>query len=106
MKRLIVLTLLAVLASAPAIYAQGTQMYDNSYTGPRNFYGVPQYKTMQRAQQPTQNQHYFASPLINKLQGVGSYLWGFAPAPLRGSSPAQQIPTSGDVIINYVPPSQ
>jgi len=84
-------------------------IYDPSYRGPVNYWGQPTY-TVPQAQpgpqqpaQPQPPQGYFFQA-ADGLQALGSYLWGYAPAPLRGQPPPFTIqPDQGQVIITHVP---
>jgi hypothetical protein len=87
---------------------QAAPIYDPSYRGPVNYWGqpaysVPQGQPQQQAAEPQQHTGYFFRA-AEGVQAVGSYLWGYAPAPLRGAPPPFAVqPNAGQVIINHVP---
>lgn len=89
---------------------QPFSMYDYGYQGPMNVYGQPVYSAVQRRQlEQAQNQtiHNGVIPRFGRsLTGLGSYLWSYMPAPVRGvGSPYDLEPGSGQVSIGFVPGS-
>jgi hypothetical protein len=95
------------LVVSPA-FGQGTQMYDESYAGPRNQWGQPVYEPVPGppgAYGPSPQAAPAALPVFsNAAQQAGSYLYGFLPAPLRGGDPSYTVaPGQGQVSVIYVP---
>jgi hypothetical protein len=86
---------------------QTQPMYDNSYQGPYNAYGQPLYMpSHQPGQQPApQGTESGAIPAaFQGLSAVGSYFWGYLPAPVRGGeSPYEVKPEQWRVFNNRVP---
>ena len=85
-------------------------MYDRSYSGPMNVYGQPVYSMGRRAGQQAQPPQTIHNGLIPQaargLYGLGTYLWGYMPAPLTGAkSPYDLAPGSGHVSVTFVPPA-
>ncbi|MEW6348645.1 MAG: hypothetical protein AB1646_06255 [Thermodesulfobacteriota bacterium] len=77
-------------------------MYDHSYgvTQPYATYTIIQKK----APQPRRAQGGIAGDLYDAGADIGSYLWSYMPAPMRGGgSPYQVPPGSGVVSEFYVP---
>jgi hypothetical protein len=87
-----------------------TPMYDNSYNGLFNMYGQPTFIAPEHqpgAQQQAQQQQG-QDGLIFKgayaVQSMGSYLWSYMPAPLRGADTGYFAPAgTGPTIINFTP---
>lgn len=108
MRTIIVLAVVAVLACSQVAGAQGTPIYDRNYSGPMNVYGQPTYSVPTGQQDPAaQNSPPMNGVLptaVRGMQSVGSYLWSYAPAPMRGvQSPYTYTPGQGQVIVNFVP---
>jgi hypothetical protein len=87
-----------------------SSMYDTSYAGLFNMYGqpaliAPQYprgSQQQAQQQQPQDGLIFRGAAA--AQSVGSYLWGYMPAPLRGADTGYfGSAGAGPTIINFVP---
>jgi hypothetical protein len=83
-------------------------MYDQSYAGPRNYYGHPTFQPYQmQGQQPQQAQSVDNGLIFQAARGVhqiGNFLWGYMPAPVRGvESPYNLNPDSGPVSVHFVP---
>ncbi len=84
-------------------------MYDPAYNGPMNIYGQPVLIRPEGNNNNQQNQPspYGGGPIhsaINGIQQVGSYFWGFLPAPVRGQEPPPITPSGpGQVTVNFVP---
>lgn len=99
--------LLMVIVAHSAFGQQSQPMYDPAYSGPMNVYGQPTFgDPAQRAQANQQQQpnNGLIPMAFNGLYGVGTYLWGYMPAPVRGAeSPYTVPPGSGQVITNFVP---
>ena len=107
MKALTLMIGLCLAVCATGAFAQGTPMYDQNYSGPMNMYGQPAYTTPSGRQAP-QGDPYPQNGVIplaaRGAYSVGSYLWSYMPAPVRGEeSPYIQPPGSGQVITNFVP---
>jgi hypothetical protein len=89
-------------------------LYDTSYTGLFNMYGQPTFIAPQypmSAQQQAQQQQQAQDGLIFRgaaaAQSVGSYLWSYMPAPLRGADAGYfGSAGTGPTIINFVPGGQ
>jgi hypothetical protein len=85
-------------------------MYDNSYNGLFNMYGQPTFVApghqpgaQQQAQQQ-QGQDGLIFRGASAVQSVGSYLWSYMPAPLRGADSGYFGPAgTGPTIINFTP---
>ncbi len=90
-----------------------TPMYDNSYSGLFNMYGQPTFMapgdqpgSQQQAQQQ-QGQDGLIFQGASAVQSVGSYLWSYMPAPLRGADSGYFAPAgTGPTIINFTPGGQ
>lgn len=85
-------------------------MYDASYNGLFNMYGQPTFMAPQypaNAQQQAQQQQWQDGLIFRgaaAAQSVGSYLWSYAPAPLRGADAGYfGSAGAGPTIINFVP---
>jgi hypothetical protein len=96
--------------SQPGGYPNQPQpMYDMSYKGPMNIYGQPVYSMEPRKDegQGAQNANDGVFPMAaTGLGALGSYLWSYMPAPVRGEP--QQFgppPGSGYVVRQVVPGS-
>jgi len=110
MKAIPVVVSAIVLVCAVSAFANDPNMYDQSYTGPRNYYGQPTFQPyqLQGQQAQQQQQQRVDNGLIFQaargIYQVGNYLWGFTPAPVRGvQSPYNMSPDSGQVTVNFVP---
>jgi len=118
MKTTITVAVIIVVASVGAAFGQGapvqppvqqaSPMYDTAYRGPVNYYGQPIYTPPQQAQQPQNQQQPVNNGLVfqaaSGLGSVGSYLWSYMPAPVRGAkSPYEVPPGQGQVMVNFVP---
>jgi len=88
-------------------------IYDNSYSGLFNMYGQPTFMGQgyqsrvpeQGQQQPGQDGLIFQGAAV--VQSVGSYLWSYMPAPLRGADSGYFGPAgTGPTIINFTPGTQ
>jgi hypothetical protein len=104
----VLVAFLGIMAFTQLGWAQGTPVYDRSYSGPMNVYGQPTFTpppTQQR--QADQDPYPMNGPLPMAARGVqsmGSYLWSYMPAPVRGvQSPYNLSPDSGKVNVNFVP---
>jgi hypothetical protein len=85
-------------------------MYDNSYNGLFNMYGQPTFMApgyQPGAQQQAQQQQAQDGLIFrgaSAVQSVGSYLWSYMPAPLRGADSGYFGPAgTGPTIINFTP---
>ena len=108
MRAIIVVAAVGVLACAQIVGAQGTPVYDRNYTGPMNMYGQPTFSVPSAQRQPAGQTQYPMNGIIPRaargVQSFGSYVWSYAPAPLRGvKSPYNLTPGQGQVIVNFVP---
>lgn len=108
MRAIAIVTIVAVLACAQLVAAQSTPVYDRNYSGPVNRYGQPTFSTpTAEPGQDGQNPYPMNGVLptaVRGVQSVGSYLWSYAPAPMRGvKSPYTLTPGQGQVIVNFVP---
>ena len=88
-----------------------SSLYDNSYSGLFNMYGQPAIMGYQSVQQQAQQQQQGQDGLIFRgaaaAQSVGSYLWSYMPAPLRGADAGYFGPAgTGPTIINFTPGSR
>jgi len=89
--------------------AAPSTMYDNTYNGPMNVYGQPVLTPLPGPRPGSaEQQQQFNNGLIfmagEAVQNVGSYLWSYMPAPLRGvETQLSPPPGSGHVIVNFVP---
>jgi hypothetical protein len=92
----------------PVNPAQPQPMYDQNYTGPVNTYGQPVFSVpdqpARQAQSPQQTGGIFGA-VGNAAYGAGSYLWSYAPDPMRGgqNNPYYVPPGTGQVYNTYVP---
>ena len=108
MRTIIVIAAVVVLACSQIAGAQGTPVYDRNYSGPMNVYGQPTFSVQpdqqDRAGQNAQAMNGVLPTAVRGAQSAGSYLWSYAPAPLRGvQSPYNYTPGQGQVIVNFVP---
>lgn len=98
---------LAATAFGQAAPPQPAPMYDHSYQGPMNVYGQPVFSMGGRApqnQQTQQSTNGLVGLAFDGLGSLGSYLWGYMPAPVRGvQSPYQVPPGQGQVSVTYTP---
>lgn len=90
---------------------QRPSMYDQSYGGPYNAYGQPLITGHQRRQDVQQGQqqtiHNGILPRAARgVGGLGTYLWSYMPAPVRGvGSPYDVPPGQAQYSVNFVPGS-
>lgn len=108
MKAIFVVAAAMALVSAVSATATEAQMYDQSYAGPRNYYGQPTFEMYQQQRQQAQGPQAMDNGLIFQaargVYQVGNVLWGYMPAPVRGvQSPYDLAPDSGNVTIQLVP---
>jgi hypothetical protein len=109
-----VIAILAVVSSVcvqPVFGQQNSPMYDRSYSGPYNMYGQPTFtqlpSTQRQAVQQQQANQAVIPRAVDRIGDVGSYLWSYMPAPVRGAdSPYAVPPGSGKVNVNFVPGSR
>lgn len=106
----LVVLLSATCAFGQAAPPQTAPVYDHSYQGPMNVYGQPVFSTGPQAPRPQQGQQGRQGPAgfmgvaFEGLESLGSYLWGFMPAPVRGAqSPYQVPPGQGQITVTYTP---
>ena len=113
MKGLIpVITVLVLISSGMAWCQQGS-IYDNSYRGPVNYYGQPQFQPLPQnyGRTPPGQSPPIDDGLIfqgaHQVGRLGNYLWSYMPAPLRGVTPPIHSYQNRDssVHINFVPGS-
>ncbi len=102
MKAICTFALVLAVIAVPSAFAQ---MYDPAYSGPMNVYGQPTFGSLPANPQGTQQQSQGLIPMaLDGVYGVGTYLWGYMPAPVRGAgSPYDVKPGQGQVITNFVP---
>ncbi|MCA1961502.1 MAG: hypothetical protein LDL33_11980 [Desulfomonile sp.] len=108
MKAILVAASAIVLLCAASAVASDGDIYDRSYSGPRNYYGQPTFEPYHlQGQQAQQGQPVDNGLIFQAARGIyqiGNFLWGFTPAPLRGvQSPYSMSPDSGQVTVNFVP---
>jgi hypothetical protein len=89
---------------------QSRSMYDYTYYGPMNVYGQPVFSMVRRqgqdGQAPQNVQNGIIPQAARELQGLGTYLWSYMPAPLTGATSPYDVPRgAGHVSISYVPGS-
>jgi hypothetical protein len=109
-----VIAILAVVSSVcvqPVFGQQNSPMYDRSYSGPYNMYGQPTFTqlppTQRQAVQQQQANQAVIPRAVDRIGDLGSYLWSYMPAPVRGAdSPYAVPPGSGQVNVNFVPGSR
>jgi len=97
-----------VLLCAVSATANDAEVYDRSYSGPRNYYGQPSYEIYQQQRQQAQQPQAVDNGLIFQaargFYQIGNFVWGFMPAPVRGvQSPYNLSPDAGQVSVNFVP---
>jgi len=85
--------------------------YDTSYTGPMNIYGQPVFSSGYRPQGGQGQGPVVHDGILPRLgwgvQGLGTYLWSYMPAAVRGEqSPFDMPPGTGHVSVNFVPGSR
>ncbi|MGB6068759.1 MAG: hypothetical protein WBG50_28450 [Desulfomonilaceae bacterium] len=105
-----IVAVVCAVGTYPVFGQQNFSMYDRSYSGPVNVYGQPAFEPVPNSQrqggQPQQARPGLVPSAVNRLGGIGGYLWGFMPAPIRGAaSPYAVPPGSGHVNVNFVPGS-
>lgn len=107
MKKITLLVAVVSFVTSASAFAQGAEIYDRNYQGPMNIYGQPAVTQPQGQQSAGVQQQQFPGvlPMITEgVGGVGSYLWSYMPAPVRGvQSPYNMAPNSGVVYQQYVP---
>ncbi|HMK36003.1 MAG TPA: hypothetical protein VK463_13100 [Desulfomonilaceae bacterium] len=105
MKTISCIVALILCASAHLAFGQAKSMYDQSYQGPMNIYGQPVLTPVAKQQNQPPEGFPGVFPLAGAaVQGAGSYLWGYMPAPVRGAqSPYYVPPGTGQVITNFTP---
>jgi len=109
-----VIAILAVVFTVcvqPAFGQQDSPMYDRSYSGPYNMYGQPTFtqlpSTQRQGGQQQQANQAIIPRAVDRVGDLGSYLWSYMPAPVRGTdSPYAVPPGSGQVNVNFVPGSR
>lgn len=111
MRAIIAMTAGLVLVCAFSALGDDPAVYDNNYTGPRNYYGQPTFDMYQtRQQQQTQPRPVDQGLFFQFGRGlaqVGGYVWGYMPAPVRGvENQYLPQPGQGNVNINFVPGSR
>lgn len=89
---------------------QPASAYDTTYYGPMNVYGQPVFSMGPRQGQDGQSPPTIHNGIIpqaaRSLQGLGTYLWTYMPAPLTGAaSPYDVPPGAGHVSVIHVPGS-
>lgn len=113
MKDLIPFIVGLVFLSAGTAWSQQGSIYDNTYRGPVNYYGQPQFQPMPQdyGRRPPNQSGPIDDGLIfqgmHSVRQLGGYLWSYMPAPLRGvkqQPPSYKAP-GGYVLFNYVPGS-
>lgn len=104
MKAICTFALVLAVIAVPSAFAQ---MYDPAYSGPMNMYGQPTFGSLPTNPPPGSQQQQFPGVIpmaLDGMYGVGTYLWSYMPAPVRGAgSPYDVKPGQGQVITNFVP---
>jgi hypothetical protein len=105
---IVIVAVVCVVCTCPVFGQQNFSMYDRHYSGPVNRYGQPAFNPIPNSRQQGGQQHQALPGIIpsavNRMGNVGSYLWSFMPAPIRGAaSPYAVPPGSGHVNVNFVP---
>ncbi len=106
--RTAIFVLVPALVFATCSFAQQTSIYDHQYSGPTNYYGQPTFEAApnQGRQEMQQGNQGLIPMAVNQLQGFGSYLWSYMPAPLRGAPDPNTQLQQGYTTIIFVPGSR